>query len=207
MRAIKDQKYTLEEYFELEKNSEEKWEFWDGHVWNMSGASFTHEDIVANLLVAFRNRLPKGCRASGSNVKVKVPAFTPYRYPDLTVVCGTRESEIMSGLEVLLNPLIIVEVLSSSTEAFDRGAKFTYYKTIQSLKEYLLVSTERPIITQFVRGSEDEWINRDFEGIDAELTLSIPNIGIPLSEIYLDVVFPKLEIPDPELERVPEKDR
>jgi Uma2 family endonuclease len=207
MRAIKDQKHTLEEYFELEKNSEEKWEFWGGQVWNMSGASLTHEQIVANIIVTFRHRLPKGCGALGSNVKVKVPAFAPYRYPDLTVVCGKMESEVVSGLEVLLNPLIIVEVLSPSTERFDRGAKFTYYKSIPSLREYLLVATEQPIVTQFVKGLRDEWINRDFEGIDAELALSIPNVRIPLAEIYLDVVFPEREIPDPEIERVPEKDR
>lgn len=207
MRAVKNQKYTLEEYFELERNSEEKWEFWDGHVWNMSGASFTHEDIVANMLVAFWDRLPKGCRASGSNVKVKVPAFAPYRYPDLTVVCGDRESEIIGGLEVLLNPLIIVEILSPSTEAFDRGAKFTYYKSIPSLREYLLVATDQPSITQFVRGPGDKWINEDFEGLDSELALSLPDVGIPLSEIYLDITFPEREIPNAELERVPEDNR
>lgn len=207
MRAVKDQKYTLEEYFELERNSEEKWEFWDGHVWSMSGASFTHERIVANLIVASRHHLPEGCVALGSNVKVKVPAFAPYRYPDLTVVCGKMESELVSGLEVLLNPLIIIEVLSPSTERFDRGAKFTYYKSIPSLKEYLLVATEQPMVTQFVRGLRDEWINRDFAGMDAELALSIPNVEIPLAEIYLDVVFPEPEIPDPEAERVREKER
>ncbi len=207
MRAIKDQKYTLEEYFELERSSEEKWEFWDGHIWNMSGASFVHERIVANIIVASRHRLPKGCDAFGSNVKVKVPAFAPYRYPDLTVVCGKMESEVMGGLEVLINPLIIIEVLSPSTERFDRGAKFTYYKSIPSLREYLLIATEQPIVTQFVKGLGDEWINRDFEGIDAELALSIPNVKIPLAEIYLDVMFPERGIPDPETERVPETER
>lgn len=207
MRAIKDQKYTLQEYFELEKNSEEKWEFWDGHIWNMSGASFTHEDIVANLLRELGNRLPAGCRASGSNVKVKVPIFPPYRYPDVTIVCGKREKEIMSGLEVLLNPHTIIEVLSPSTEAFDRGAKFTYYKSIPSLKEYLLVAADRPHVTQFIRHTEDEWLNRDFTGIESSLTFPAFGIEVPLSGIYLDIDFPKIEIPDPELERVPEKDR
>src|ERR1043165_2366057 len=133
MRAISKQKYTLEEYFELERNSEEKWEFWDGHVWCMSGASLIHEDIVANLIFALKSKLPKGCFAAGSNVRVKVPEFPPYRYPDVTVVCGQRMKEVVSGLEILLNPQMIIEVLSPSTEAFDRGNKFKYYKSIPSL--------------------------------------------------------------------------
>lgn len=207
MKAFANQKYTLDEYFELEMNSEEKWEFWDGNVWSMSGASFAHEDIVANLLFSLRKIRPKGCRASGSNVKVKVPAYLPYRYPDLTIVCGKRESEMMGGLEVLLNPQIIIEVLSPSTESFDRGDKFTYYKSIPSLTEYLLIATRRPHITQFVKHAENEWINRDIVGADSRLTLSTFGVELLTSDVYLDVIFPELEIPDPELERVPENER
>jgi Uma2 family endonuclease len=204
---IPNQKYTLEEYFELERNSEEKWEFWDSSVWSMSGASFVHEDIVSNLLRELGNRLPKGCRASGSNVKVKVPIFPPYRYPDLTIVCGRREKEIIGGLEVLLNPQVIVEVLSPSTEAFDRGAKFTYYKSIPSLKEYVLISTDRPNITHFAKRDETEWINRDVIGIDADLLLPTFDVKVPLTEIYRDVDFHLFELPDPELDRIPDDER
>lgn len=207
MRAIANQTYTLEEYFELERNSEEKWEFWDGNVWCMSGASFKHEDIVANLLRELGNRLPDGCRVSGSNVRVKVPLFPPYRYPDLTIVCGKREREIISGLEVLLNPHTIIEVLSPSTEAFDRGAKFTYYKSIPSLKEYLLIAPDRPHITHFIKRTEDEWLNRDFVGVETSLLLPNYDIEVPLSGIYRNIEFREIEVPDPELERIPESDR
>jgi len=194
MRAIANQKYTLEEYFELEEQSEEKWEFWNGHVWNMSGASFAHEDIVSNTLRSLGNRLPKGCRVSGSNVKVMVPEYPPYRYPDLTVVCGERKQEIMGGLQVLLNPQMIIEVLSPSTEAFDRGAKFTYYKSISSLREYLLIATRFPHVSHFVKQGENEWVNRDANGLDSTITLPTFGVDLELAEIYLEVVFP--ELPD-----------
>ena len=89
-------------------------------------------------------------------MKLKVPTFAPFQYSDLTVICGERKSEMMGGLEVLLNPQVIIEDLSPSTEAYDRGAKFIYYKSIPSLNEYLLVATERPHVKQLVRGLRDE---------------------------------------------------
>lgn len=200
MRAISNQIYTLEEYFELERNSEEKWEFWDGHVWCMSGASIVHEDIVANTLKAFGKRLDD-CFVSGSNVRVKVPIYPPYRYPDLTIVCGSRDIETVSGLEMLLNPEIIIEVLSPSTEAFDRGSKFTYYKSIPSFREYILISVGDAYVTQFFKSSEDKWINQDVTGIASVLRLHSFNVEVPLSEIYRRVVFPPKGFVHPESDR------
>ncbi|MFZ1700848.1 MAG: Uma2 family endonuclease [Pyrinomonadaceae bacterium] len=191
MRAFKEQKYTLDEYFELERTSEEKWEFWDGNVWCMSGASIVHEDIVSNLLRSLGNRLPDTCRAAGSNVRVKVPQFPPYRYPDITVACGERQTEVVGGLELLVNPQAIIEILSPSTEAFDRGMKFTYYKSIPSLREYVLVTPDRASISHFIKKAENEWINQDFVGLKATLLLPTFEIEVPLSEIYHNVGFPK----------------
>ncbi len=201
MKAFANQIYTLEEYFELEKNSEEKWEFWDGQIWCMSGASLVHEDIVANLLRSLGNRLPERCRVAGSNVRVKVPKFPPYRYPDLTVVCGKRESETINGLEMLVNPQVIIEVLSPTTEAFDRGAKFTYYRSIPSFREYILVAPYSAHITQLILRADGEWVIRDVVGIDGILTLPTVDIEVPLSEIYRDVEFPPQGYVDPETER------
>ena len=194
MRAIADQKYTLEEYFEIEKQSEEKWEFWDGHIWNMSGASEPHERIVSNSLFHLRTLLGRGCSVYSSNLRVDVPLYPPYRYPDLTVYCGKGEFEKMSGLDVLINPQMIIEVLSPSTEAFDRGAKFTYYKSIPSLREYLLISTQMPHVSHFTKQGENEWVNRDANGIESAIKLPTLGVDLLLSEIYLDVEFP--EMPD-----------
>jgi Uma2 family endonuclease len=189
--ALPKHKYTLDEYFELEKNSEEKFEFWDGNVWSMSGASPVHERIISNAIFHLRTVLGRKCSVFGSNLKIKVPAYSPYRYPDLSVYCGKGVFETMGGLDVLTNPQVIIEVLSPSTEAFDRGDKFSYYKSISSFTEYLLVATNRPNITQFIKRSESEWVQREANGVDSALPLMAFDAELLLSEVYLDVDFPE----------------
>lgn len=192
MIALPKRKYSLAEYFEIEKNSEEKYEYWDGNVWSMAGASPAHERIVVNigghLRELFRGR---GCSVFGSNLKVKVPAYPPYRYPDLLVYGGEGVYETMDGLEVLTNPQMIIEVLSLSTEAFDRGEKFTSYKSIPGFSEYLLIAVNRPHVTQFIKRNENEWIQREATRLDDKLLLPTFEVEILLSEIYLDVEFPE----------------
>ncbi len=192
MTALPKHKYTLEEYFEIERESEEKFEYRDGNIWSMAGASPPHERIVVNigghLRELFRGR---GCSVFGSNLKVKVPTYKPYRYPDLSVYCGEGIYEMMDGLEVLINPQMLIEVLSPSTEAFDRGDKFSYYKSIPSFTEYLLVAANRPFVTQYIKQNENEWIQREATGLDGKLILQTFETEISLSEIYLDVEFPE----------------
>ncbi len=192
MTAIPTRKYSLEEYFEIERSSEEKFEFWDGNVWSMSGASPLHERVVVNLGGHLRELLRgRGCSVFGSNLKVKVPEYSPYRYPDLSAYCGEGIFETISGLEILTNPQLIVEVLSPSTEAFDRGEKFTYYKSIPSLVEYLLIATNRPHVTQFIKQNENEWIQREAMDLGEGLILPAFDVQLRLSEVYLDVEFPE----------------
>ena len=136
-----------------------------------------------------------------SKVRVKVPVFPPYRYPDLTIVCGERESETVSGLEMLINPQAIIEVLSPSTEAFDRGAKFTNYKSILSLREYILVAPGRAHITHLVLGATGEWTIEDVLDMEGVLTLPTFRTEVPLAQIYQGVEFPPLTFIDPENER------
>jgi len=191
MVALPVQKYSLAEYFEIEKNSEEKYEYWDGNIWSMAGASPAHERIVSNMIFHLKTILGRKCSVFGSNLKVKVPAYSPYRYPDLSVYCGKGIYEKMDGLEVLTNPQMIIEVLSPSTEAFDRGEKFTYYKSIPSFTEYLLVAVNRPHVTQFIKQNENEWIQREATDLNDKLLLPSFEVEIMLSEIYLDVEFPE----------------
>ena len=137
--AVK-QNYTIEEYIELEKTSEERLEYFEGNVWSMAGASINHETIISNLDFGLRTKLQgKKCRVFLSNTRIKVPVYLPYRYPDLSALCGEMEVEKVLGLEVLINPSLIVEIPSPSTRAFDIGDKFTYYKSIESFTEYLLI--------------------------------------------------------------------
>ncbi len=193
MTAQLRKKYSLEEYFEIEKNSEERYEYYDGKIWAMAGASQNHERIVSNAIFHLRTILGDNCSVFGSNLRVNVPNYPPYRYPDLTVYCGEGDFTQMSGLDVLNNPQKIIEVLSDSTEAFDRGDKFNYYKSIESFVEYILVSTQRPHITQFFKNDDGDWVNRDFVGMETTFHSPTFNAEISLAEIYLNVEFPPQE--------------
>lgn len=183
-------RYTLEEYFALELASEEKYEFWAGEVFCMSGASLAHNRIARNLGTALDMQLSaRGCEVFPADMRIKVPSYPPYRYPDLTALCGQPEIERVSGLDVLVNPALIVEVLSPSTEAFDRGDKFTYYKSIASFSEYLLIAQHRPHVSQFVKQEDGVWTFREFnEMTDTVQCASVPCV-LSLSEVYRDVTF------------------
>lgn len=193
MTAQPKHKYSLQEYFEIERNSEEKFEYWDGNIWSTAGASPAHERVVSNMIFHLRTILDRKCSVFGSNLKIKVPVYPPYRYPDLSVYCGEGIYEMMDGLEVLTNPQMLVEVLSPSTEAFDRGDKFGYYKSIPGFTEYLLIAVNRPNVTQFIKQNENEWLQREADGLDGKLFLPAFDIEILLSEVYLDVEFPPEE--------------
>ncbi|MGB9178093.1 MAG: Uma2 family endonuclease [Pyrinomonadaceae bacterium] len=190
MSSQPEHRYTLEEYFALELASEEKYEFWNGEVFCMSGVCLAHSQIESNIIKELRNQLDaQGCRVFPANLRIKVPAYPPYRYPDLTALCGTPEIEKISGLDMLVNPALIVEVLSPSTEAFDRGDKFTYYKSIASFSEYLLISQHRPHVSQFVKGDGGAWTFREFNDLTDTVSCASVPCTLALSEIYRDVVF------------------
>ena len=196
MTAEPKHKYTLEEYLALDRDSEEKFEYWDGNVWTMSGASEKHNIIVLNVAAELRTQFRgRGCRAYPSDMRVEVPAYPPYRYPDVSALCGNSAIKTMNGLELLTNPQLIIEVLSDSTEGFDRGDKFTYYKSIPSFSEYLLISQKRPHVSQFIKQSENVWTNIDYNDLEATVELSFTDCRLALGEIYRDVAFePQLEI-------------
>jgi Uma2 family endonuclease len=194
MSSQPSQKYTLEEYFALELASEEKYEFWNGEVFCMSGASLAHNRIAMNIGTEAHSQLrERGCQALPADMRVKVPAYPPYRYPDLSALCGSPEIENIGGLDVLTNPALIIEVLSKSTEGFDRGDKFTYYKSIPSFSEYLLVAQHRPHVSQFVRQENGVWSFMEFnDPADMVRCAAVP-CALALREIYRDVTFEQTE--------------
>ena len=194
MTALPKRKYTLEEYIELDKNSEERYEYFDGEVVCMSGGSIEHSTIAINVAGTLREGLKgRPCRVLSSDVRLKVPKAFPYRYPDVVVVCGQLLVEKIQGQVMLVNPLLIVEVLSPSTEAYDRGRKFTAYQSIESFQEYLLVAQDRPYVTRYVRQTDGQWLRSDVEGLDRAVKLESLDIALPLREIYLLVDFPPPE--------------
>lgn len=187
-------KYTLEEYLELDHNSEEKIEFWDGHIFTLAGASEIHNQIQFNCTLSLGNKLRgRNCRIYPSDMRIKVPDYPPYRYADLSALCGNRVIEKLGNQELLTNPSVIIEVLSDSTADFDRGYKFTYYKSIASFTEYILIAQDRPHVSQFVKQAENSWVNHEFNDINDTFYLESLDCELALTEIYENVEFPPLE--------------
>ena len=203
MKAFQPKKiYSLEEYFELEKSKNEKFEFWDGYVWSMSGAKFAHNRIVMNLSLEIGVKIrDKGCQVLPSDMRIKVPTYQPYRYPDLTALCDTPKIEQIGGIDMLVNPRLIVEVFSESTEAFDRGDKFSYYKSIASFSEYLLVAQHRPHVSQFVKHGDGFWANFEFNDLSEIVELRSVTCALPLVSIYRDISFPETNLAVSETEQ------
>jgi Uma2 family endonuclease len=191
MSAVPVYKLSLEEYLELDKNSDERYEYFDGEVVAMSGASLKHNQVISNLTGELRNQLEgRDCQILPADMRLKVPAVFPYRYPDLVVVCGEPIIEELQGLELLVNPLVIIEVLSPTTEAYDHGRKFSAYQSIESFREYLLVAQDRPHVVQYVRQPNDKWLRSEVGGLAGELKLETINCTLSLSDIYRRVQLP-----------------
>jgi len=190
MAANPERRYTLEEYLELDRTSEERLEFWDGEVFCMSGVSDEHDAIEGNIYAFLRSQLSeRGCRVFLANMRIKVPSAPPYRYADLSVVCGKFELEELGGVDALVNPQLIIEVLSPSTEAYDRGEKFSHYKSIPTLREYLLVAQHRPHVTRLFKDDDGKWIHSEVGDLESFVRLQSLDCELPMSEIYRDVAF------------------
>jgi len=190
MAAHPKRKYTLEEYFALELSTNEKFEYWNGEVFSMSGGSEQHDQIEGNTYLSLRIALSgRECRVFTDNMRIKVPSLPPYRYGDVSALCGQPIFEKIGGVDTVTNPTLIIEVLSDSTEAYDRGDKFTHYKSIPSLSEYLLIAQHRPHITQYVKQADGSWSYREINELSASLHLPSVDCVLKLSEVYREVAF------------------
>ena len=194
MSALPKPKYTIEEYVKLEKSSEERYEYFDGEVFAIAGGSLEHLRISKNVARHLENKLEgRPCEAFPFEMRVKVPTAPPYRYPDVTVVCGEPITEDFQGLPLLVNPLLLVEVLSPTTKDYDKDGKFLAYQSIESFQEYLLVAQERPHVTRYVRQADNQWLRADIIGLESAVELKSLGVTLPLSEIYQAVTFPQPE--------------
>src|SRR5437868_3616006 len=170
MAAQHKPRYTLEEYLELDRTSEERFEYWDGELFAMSGVSRNHGRVEVNLTIHLGSRLiERNCEIFPANTRIKVPTALPYRYADLSALCGEAKFEEIGGVDALLNPTLLIEILSPSTEAYDRGDKFSRYQSISSFREYWLVAQHRPHITQLVRQDDSSWLHREFNSLEEVL--------------------------------------
>ena len=177
------QHYTAAEYLALERAAETKSELIGGEIVAMAGTSLTHADIASNILFALRQCLKgKPCKVVAADIRVQIDPQGTYVYPDVIVTCGKRLYGD-SHLDTLLNPTVIFEILSPSTEARDRGEKWKAYQRLGSLQDYLLVSQDQKRIEHYQRQG-DLWVFTVYEGEGTEVSLASLGGNLPLAEVY-----------------------
>lgn len=198
MSAVPKRKLTAAEYLAIEKKAEFKSEFFNGEMFplhrdapvGMAGASRPHNRINENLSVEVGSRLKRGsCQSFSRDQRVLVDRTGLYTYPDLLIVCG--EVETAEGDEdTITNPRVVVEVLSPSTERYDRTTKFRHYQQLPSVQEYVLVSQDEAVVERFTRQADGSWALVSFVGLDAVLVLNSVPVQVPLTDVYAGVEFP-----------------
>jgi Uma2 family endonuclease len=177
-------KTTPADYLVHERTAPSKSEYLDGEVFAMAGASRRHNLITANVIGELRQQLKKRpCEVYPSDMRLKVPATDLYTYPDVSVTCGEPSFED-AELDVLLNPTLVVEVLSKSTADYDRGAKFEHYRTIPSLREVLFVAQDSVHVVHCVRQENGSWLLTETRDPEGRLTLASIEAELLVSEIY-----------------------
>lgn len=186
--------YTTEEFLEIDRATDERYEYVDGVIYQMAGESGEHGDICTNLVREISSQLKgKNCRARSKDTKVRSGALTPkgnqvmkgmFSYPDIVVICGEPEYHDKRR-DIILNPKVIVEVLSDSTENFDRHDKFTRYRMFNpTLSDYILVSQDEPIVEHFVRAEDNIWNLHTIVGLDKVFKIDSIDCELKLSEIF-----------------------
>jgi Uma2 family endonuclease len=191
MSTVPVQKLTAEQYLEIERKAQFKSEFYRGEMFAMSGASREHNLIANNIGGEARSRLRGSpCEVYSSDMRVRVDRTGLYVYPDVVVACGEPRF-VDEHVDTLVNPRVLFEILSDSTEKYDRSTKMSHYMRIDSLQEYVLVSQTTPRVEVYRRSTDGQWIYREARDLIASVALESVGITLPLSEIYLRVEFPE----------------
>ncbi len=191
MSAIPEASSEMTEaaYLEFERQSEIKHEFLGGEVFTMTGASRAHNLITGSTYVALYAQLRgHGCEIYQGEMRVKIQATGRYTYPDISVVCGSPEFSD-DRLDTLLNPAVIIEALSPSTERYDRGRRFQHYRELESLQEYILIAQDSPRIERYSRQDEDVWHFTDVKALESQAELSSIDCALRLADVYEQVTF------------------
>jgi Uma2 family endonuclease len=176
---------TIEEYLEFERESNQKHEYYQGEVFTMSGASDEHALISRNVLVelGYHSKGNK-CRPVGDNARLYIPENTLFTYPDISIYCNDVKQMFGDQNDNFTRPSALIEILSKSTEKYDRGIKFELYKTIPSLQEYILIDSESICIDSFRKKSKNIWISERLKDLSDKLYIQTLNVSVTLSEIY-----------------------
>ncbi len=175
---------TPQEYLAMERLAQYKSEYFDGEIFAMSGASPAHNRVVANALTEINLQFKKRpCLVYANDMRVKVSPTGLYTYPDIVALCGPPRFDD-NQKDTLLNPTVIIEVLSDSTQAYDRGKKFQHYRTLESLQEYLLIAQEECHVEHYVRQSGNEWLLTETNDLAAVIHLAAIQCQLALADIY-----------------------
>jgi len=189
MTTRPDARLTPEEYLRIERAAEGKSEYIDGEMFAMAGASARHVLIATNLVSELRDRLRDGpCTAYAADLRVATDRLRHYTYPDVVVVCDPPQFAD-ENLDTLTNPKVIAEVLSDSTEKYDRGAKFERYRTVPTLTEYLLISQDRVHVEVYTRQTDEGWFLREWNDPHAEIDLVSLRCSFRVAELYAKVTL------------------
>ena len=182
-------KFTVEEYLELTKTSEIKYEYYRGEIFAMAGASNRHNVLFKNVYGELFGKLKgKSCQPYGSDLRIHIPQNTLYTYPDISIICKNILDE-KSNDNSVIEPTVLIEILSPPTEKYDRGEKFQLYKKIPSLKEYILISSENINVQVFRLSENRHWASQEYKNIDEIMEIKSLQLTFPLQEIYAGTQF------------------
>ena len=189
MSTVPKRSLTPAEYLAQERRAPFKSEYYQGETFAMAGATREHNLIVGNVVREVGNGLKgRTCEVYPSDMRVKISATGLYTYPDVTVVCGVPEFEDEQG-DTLLNPAVLFEVLSDSTEAYDRGTKSAHYRRLPSVQEYVLIAQDRPLVERYVRQPDGGWTLREVARLDQAVEFDGIPVHLPMSEIYRQIIL------------------
>lgn len=180
---------TQEAYLEMERASEVKHEYYKGEVFAMSGASVTHNEIAYNLnSIIIPHLKNKNCKMYRSDLRIHIPSNSLYTYPDFSIICGKPETTDVFADNVT-NPSVLIEILSKSTKDYDRGTKFNLYRSIQALKEYIIISSLSVQVEKYNRLDDDSWNLKEFNKLTDNFYISAIGLTVILKDIYQDISF------------------
>jgi Uma2 family endonuclease len=184
MSSQTSQKYSPIEYLAIERSSQQKNEYFNGEIFAMGGASERHNLIVGNVFASLHIQLRgKPCKVYSSDMRVKVSATGLYTYPDVVALCGEASFDDEQQ-DTLLNPTVIIKVLSKSTEGYDRGEKFAHYRKVESIKEYVLISQDKSRVECYTRQAGNQWLMSEVTQSQEVLNLPAINCTLLVSDIY-----------------------
>ncbi len=190
--GLPDTKFvSIEEYLDAERIALEKHEYYQGEIYAMSGASLPHNIIFRNVFIELGVKLKgKTCQPFSSDLRIHVPKNSLFTYPDISIICGKPET-LDETFDTVVNPSVIIEILSKSTRDYDKGQKFTLYRDIESLQEYVLIDSQEIRIEKYKRNKDDSWLLTEYKSLEDQFIIETIQEEFGLEEIYLDALASK----------------